>query len=121
MIVGILTTIAYPSYLNYLLKTRRADGLTVLIQDQILLERCYAQNFSYKSACEALPVFPQLSPQGFYSISLSNYGISTYTLTATPVGSQIKDTQCAGLTVNEAGVKTAVDVLGSTQTICWKK
>lgn len=118
-IVGILTAIAYPSYQQYVLKSRRTDALSTLSQNQIILERCYAQNFAYNTACAALPSFPQTSPQGFYSISLSNLSATTYTLTAVPLGTQLKDTTCATMSVNQANVKTAMDSSAVSQSKCW--
>lgn len=118
-IVGILTAIAYPSYQQYVLKSRRTDALSTMSQDQIILERCYAQNFAYNTACAALPSFPQTSPQGFYSISLSNLSATTYTLTAVPLGTQLKDTTCANMSVNQANVKTATDSSSVSQSKCW--
>lgn len=119
LIIGILARLAYPSYLYYLLKSRRADAITALTQDQIILERCYAQNFAYNGACGSLPAFPQNSPQGNYTITISNLGATTYTLTATPTGNQTKDTTCASFVVTQANVKTAVDNSGTSQTSCW--
>lgn len=118
-IIGILTAIAYPSYTSYVLKSHRADAMTTLSQDQIRLERCYAQNTSYNGACTALPAFPQTSTQGFYTINISNLSPSTYTLTATPIGNQIKDNDCASIAVTQANVKTAVDGSGTAQARCW--
>ena len=119
VIFGILLSIAYPSYLAFLLKSRRSDAMAVLSQDQLIFERCYSQNCSYSATCGALPAFPQISPQGFYSIAISNTGASTYTLTATPIGNQVKDTTCASMTVTQANVKTAADSSGTSQTTCW--
>jgi type IV pilus assembly protein PilE len=119
VVLAILTTIAYPYYVNFLLKSRRSDALTTVVQDQIILEHCYAQNFSYKQSCTLLPSFPQTSLQGFYRIRLTNLGTTTYTLTATPIGSQTKDTLCAHMTVDHANAKTAVDSSGAPQLICW--
>lgn len=121
VIIGILSALAYPSYLNYLLQSRRADALAALTQDQIILERCYSQNYAYNGVCASLPAFPQASSQGFYSINLTNLGTSTYTLTATPVGNQTKDTTCARISVNQAGVKTATDSSGNSQMTCWNQ
>lgn len=118
LIMAILVTIAYPYYVGFLLKSRRSDALAALTQDQIILERCYAQNFAYNT-CTSLPTFPQTSAQGYYSINLTNLGATTYTLTATPVGSQARDTTCVSISVDQANVKTAVDSGGSAQTICW--
>ncbi|WP_045097646.1 type IV pilin protein [Legionella fallonii] len=119
IIVGILVTIAYPSYKAYLMKSRRSDALQTLTQDQLILERCYSTNFSYSTACGALPAFPQTSTQGFYSITISNLGTSTYTLTATPIGSQAQDTTCANISVNQANARTANNSSNTSQSICW--
>lgn len=116
-IIGILASIAYPSYLQFLLKSRRTDALTALMQAQMSLERCYRQNFAYNH-CEMMPNFPQTSPLGFYRITLSQLDASSYTLTAIPIGSQAKDTTCASMTINQANVKIAVDSSGTPQSIC---
>ncbi|MFA6303426.1 MAG: type IV pilin protein [Legionella sp.] len=118
-IIGILAAIAYPSYSQYILKSRRSDAMTTLSQDQIMLERCYSQNFSYNAACPSLPAFPQTSLQGFYQITISGLSASGYTLTAVPIGAQAKDTTCASMTVNQANVKTASNAGGTSQTECW--
>lgn len=118
-IVAILSAIAYPSYSAYVLKSHRADALTALSQNQVILERCYAQNFSYSAACVALPTFPVSSPQAYYSVALSNLNPTTYTLTATPTGVQIADTTCAAMIVDQANNKTATDTSGNPQAVCW--
>ena len=118
-IVGILAAIAYPSYVNYINRSNRSDGLAMLSQLQLILERCYAQNFSYSAACNARPAFPLTSQQGYYSINISNLSASTYTLTATTLGPQVRDLTCATMTVNQANVRTAVNSGGVAQSICW--
>ncbi|WP_298623636.1 type IV pilin protein [uncultured Legionella sp.] len=119
VIIGILVAIAYPSYLHYIQKSRRTDALAILTQDQIIMERCYSQNFSYVAACSAMPTFPQTTPEGFYSINISNQTATTYTLTATPQGNQANDTTCASMSINQANVKTATDATATAQTECW--
>ena len=119
VIFAILAAVAYPSYLTYLNKSRRTDAMGVLSQDQLILERCYSQNFSYTAACGALPTFPQSSPQNFYDITISNLTASTYTLTATPKGVQASDTTCASMSVNQANVRTASNSANASQSKCW--
>jgi type IV pilus assembly protein PilE len=119
LVFSVLVAIAYPSYNAFILQSHRTDAQAALTQDQTTIERCYAQNFSYNTACSALPTFPHNSTQGFYSIALSNLTSSTYTLTATPIGSQIKDTTCASLAVTQANVKTGTDTSGTSQVTCW--
>ena len=113
VVVGILATIAYPSYKAWILKAHRSDAMATLSQDQTILERCYAQTFSYNQACASLPTFPQTSPQGYYIITLSNQTATTYMLTATATGTQALDVNCATMSIDQAGEKTA------TQTACW--
>lgn len=119
-VVGVLTAIAYPSYKMSMLKSHRTDAMAALAQDQSILERCYAQNFSY-AGCASLPAFPHNSTQSYYSISLSNLSASTYllTATATTTGNQNEDTTCATLSVDQANQKTAQDNAGTAQTSCW--
>ena len=113
VIVGILTAIAYPSYLAWILKSHRSDAMATLSQDQAILERCYAQTFAYNQACPALPTFPQTSPQGYYIITLTNQSGTTYTLTATTTGMQVADTLCPSMSIDQANNKTALT------TSCW--
>lgn len=119
VIFGILTAMAYPSYKTYLQKSRRSDAMGALTQDQLILERCYSQNFSYATACAALPAFPQTSQQGFYVINITNLTASTYTLTATPTGVQADDTKCASISITQANIKTAFDSSAAAQNECW--
>jgi type IV pilus assembly protein PilE len=117
VIIGILTAIAYPAYTSYVLRTRRSDAFAALAQDQTTLERCYAQNFAYNNA--ACPTSFPNSPQGYYAIVLSNQAVSTYTLTATPLGPQTDDTPCASISVDQANQKNALDSSGNQSTVCW--
>lgn len=119
VIMGILISIAYPSYKQYILQSRRADALSTLTQDQMIFERCYSQNFSYTTACGALPTFPQTSPQAYYTINISNLTATTYTLTATPRGTQTEDDQCASMAITQANVKTASDSTATASPKCW--
>lgn len=113
VLIGILVAITYPSYRAWILKSHRSDAMATLSQDQVILERCYAQTFSYNGACGALPAFPQASAQGYYTITLTNRTATSYTLTATATGTQALDTTCTAMSVDQANLKTA------TQTACW--
>ncbi|VTU15238.1 Pilin [Variovorax sp. SRS16] len=117
-IVALLTVIAMPSYRSYVLRSHRSDAYAALTQDQAILERCYAQNYSYSQTCAALPVFPQTSAQNFYTVVLTQSATS-YLLTATPSGSQLADTACASLSIDQTNSKTALDSQGVASASCW--
>jgi prepilin-type N-terminal cleavage/methylation domain-containing protein len=119
LIIGILTSIAYPTVTHLLRKTRRSEATITLIQDQMKLEHCYAQNTAYNQPCDSLPVFPHTSLQGYYEISLTNLEAKTYRLIALPKDSQSMDATCAQFTIDQAHFKTALDSAGSMQPICW--
>lgn len=46
-IVGILATIAYPSYRDYVIKSRRSDAMAMLTQAQLAQEKYRANNTTY--------------------------------------------------------------------------
>ena len=46
-VIGILASIAYPSYREYVAKSRRAEAKTGLLSAQQWMERFYTENFRY--------------------------------------------------------------------------
>ena len=46
-IVGILAAVAYPSYTEYISRSRRAEARTILVSSQQWMERFYTENFRY--------------------------------------------------------------------------
>lgn len=117
-IIAILTAIAYPAYTKYIYRSRRSDAYAGLNQAQTVLERCYAQYFSYKPASSVgtCPAPPATSPEGYYSITPA-VTASTYTITAKPFagGPQAADVDCPSFSITQGGQKTP-DPLTST---CW--
>lgn len=106
-VIAILTAIAYPVYTKYIYRSRRSDAYAGLNQGQAVLERCYAQYFSYSppASLGTCPAVSQTSPEGYYSIAPAVTS-STYTLTATPVGPQVNDTNCPSFSISQGGQKT---------------
>lgn len=115
-ILGIIAAVAFPSYTDHVRKTRRADAMATLTQDQVTLERCYAANFTYAQPPCATP--PGSSQSGFYAIAATTTATG-YTLTATATGPQAADTTCAQMAIDQANQKTAADNLGASQPGCW--
>ena len=137
-IVAILAAIAVPSYFKYVMKGRRSDALAALTLDQGILERCYAQTFDYSkvtvpsSGCGSLSTTaPNPSPKSNYNVTLTfpapastGAGATFYTLDAAPAAGspQVKDTQCAHITLTSANVRTAKDSGAVDQTTtCWQQ
>ena len=118
-VIAILATIAYPSYVAWIRKANRSDAMNTLSLDQTIIERCYAQTFAYNAACASLPAFPQTSLQSHYTITLTNLTATTYTFTATAIGSQALDTTCHTMTIDQTNQQTAKNNTGAIETSCW--
>jgi len=116
-IVAILVTMAYPTYSNYIIKSRRTDGQIALLDLSSRMERFYSQNNSYQGATlTALGISP-LSPSGFYRLAIISPQATSFIIQATPIKSQVNDTDCGALTYNQLGEKGAAGTLASEE--CW--
>jgi type IV pilus assembly protein PilE len=118
-IVGILAMIALPSYESYVQRTRRAEAKTELSALAQRLERCFSQFGTYLTGTGcSVGAGPFTTPEGYYSIAISNRSATTYTLTASPQGAQQADSKCGNFTLNHLGQRSASGTLGAA---CWDK
>ncbi len=115
-IVGILAAIAYPSYQDYVRRSKRADAQAIMSEDAQFMERYFTTKGTYAGA--ALPAIqsPKSGPAD-YNITPTNVGATTYTIQAAPTGT-FTDAQCGTLTVDQAGARTESGT-GSLAD-CWK-
>src|SRR3546814_11341901 len=82
-------------------------ALPICLQEQAqFMERYYTTNMGYSSA--ALPTTAcRTELSAHYSFAFSaGPAAATYTLAATPQGSQASQDSCGTLTINQAGTKT---------------
>lgn len=122
-IVAILASIALPSYQDFILKSRRAEGKTVLLRTQQLVERNFTDFNNYGSAvASAVSASGVLSEHSYYLVTSTSATASTYALSSTPQAGQTKD-KCKTLTVNEKGDKDIAATSGVNPTLtksdCW--
>jgi len=131
VIVAILATLAYPSYQNSVRKSRRADGMAALTNVQLAQEklrgscRFYAQNVGgADNVCGADAAgstirAPATSPDGRYTVALSNASATGYTATATGQGDQAND-NAGGVTCTLVLTVSAANPNGArTPAECW--
>ena len=128
VVIGILTTIAIPSYRGFLLRSQRADATTTLLRVQAAQEKFFVQNNSYADDLASAPPaglgIPAISPAGYFAlrVELIDEG-SGFRVIANPRpgGGQSDDTRCADFIVDQNGVKTARDVSGTDSSReCWR-
>ena len=105
-ILAIIMGIAIPSYTQYVLESGRADAKTGLYGAAQMLERCFTRNSSY-SGCPGAASYPRNTENDKYSISISAVADTSFTVTATPIGAQTKDTECGEFTLTHTGQKGA--------------
>ena len=135
-IVGILASIAYPSYQDSVMKSRRADVKGVLLGLTNAMERRFTETNSYCDAggaggansCGLAGTNDTGTPsiytiptetQSFYTVTISAATPSSYTVSAAPTGAQSSD-KCGTLTLTHTGVKAIVNgATGVLATDCW--
>ena len=123
-IVGILAAIALPAYDNYIIRTKRADALGAIMVATNAMERHRANNFSYVGAAADVTFSASVPSDGtasaYYTLTLSNVNATTYTITATAIGTQFAalGDVTETLSITHQGVKTWVDSSGTTNS-CW--
>lgn len=118
VIVAILASLAYPSYMNSVRQTRRADGKAALLDAAQRLERCFTRFHAYNNGgCDVAADLSDAdgitSPEGWYVLRVASTA-TTFTVTATPQNDQANDVRCGNLTLNHQGVRGAADVAA-----CW--
>lgn len=94
VIIGIVASIAYPSYTRYVQKSLRTDAHAGLMQTAAKLERCYTRTYTY-SDCS----INDFSPQESYTIELDISG-NGYLLTAS---AELNDGCDENITLNTSG------------------
>lgn len=107
VILGIIVSIAYPSYQGFILKTRRVDAQTELIKAQVEQSsfRITEPSYSLDNNQIGLPV-----AHDFYTFSIVSASAHTYLLRAKVKNNspQVSDLQsCQALYINQNNVKTS--------------
>lgn len=116
-IIGILASVAYPSYTDYVSRSNRSEAQRELMRLANLQEQLFVDTRAYTENMKnlGLDADPFITGSKYYSIDAAVSG-STFILTATAKGSQSSnDTDCTTLTINELGTK------GGESTTCWEK
>jgi len=108
-IIGILASIAYPSYQDSVRKARRGDTQSNLVEMASFMERSYTEINTY--------IGPTFAAAGFssdyYTYSIPTQTTASYTLRAVPTGAQTTDA-CGTMTLSQTGQRSTTGTAG-----CW--
>lgn len=122
-VVAVLASIALPNYESHVRRTHRKHAEATLLKTSQWMERSAIARGRYPAANE-VPADVLAVEGGRYQVGLSNMTASTFTLSATPLGTQAKD-GCAIFRINQAGVREQVatgDVAApATTQECWDR
>jgi type IV pilus assembly protein PilE len=86
-IVAILAAIALPSYSDYVRRGRITDAVSGLSGMRVKMEQFFQDNRTYAGACAAGTIAPKPADTPSFTFDCGTPTDSTYTITATGVGS----------------------------------
>jgi type IV pilus assembly protein PilE len=118
VILGIIAAIAIPGYRSYVVRSNRSDAKTAILAMAGQLERCFTRYNAYDDANCDVPITNVNSSGGHYRVTAVRTA-STFSVTATPVGTQGED-PCGSLTLTSSNVRTASGT-GQTAATCWQR
>ena len=113
-IIGILASIAIPSYQDYVLKGRAAEAPGILSDLRIKMEQCFQDNRSY-AACAAFCA-PTSGAVNFGYACPAAPDALTYQINATGVGANGMSN--FAFSINQNNAKTST-YNGTSGTSCW--
>ena len=116
-ILGILASIAYPSYMEYVKRSNRAEAIALVMEDAHYMERYFTAQNTYAGATLPQTKVPQNGTTRFTLGFSGTPDATSYTLQATPA-SGYSDATCGTLTVNQAGVQTKSGTGALAE--CWR-
>ena len=135
-VIGILVSIAYPSYLGQVRTARRADAQATLAGFSVAMERYYTEQApstyinataSASGAGPGAPIatlYPSEAPLDsatkYYDLTINSASASAYDLRAAPKNAQVGD-NCGTLTLTATGQKGITGgATGVTWQDCWQ-
>jgi len=131
VIIALIAGFAYPSYMNYVVDTKRTAATSILLQVADRQQQFFMDNKRFANDLTNLGFANNplvISDDGgamanagdsasVYSVALTNVAATTYTVTATPLNAQLaRDMDCGSLTLNQAQLKGS----GGGGRDCWR-
>jgi len=123
-ILGILATVAFPSFQESMRAAKRSDAISAALSLQLAQAKfrgscaLYADTLGGANSCANQTIkHASASPDGYYVLTLSGVTGNAFVITATPQGNQAYDTDCKPMVIttnasNPDGLKTPA--------ICWE-
>jgi type IV pilus assembly protein PilE len=130
VIIGILASVAIPSYRAYVMRSQRSDAKDALLALATAQEKHYLQCNTYGTGigaatdCVAGVVqSPGSSKNTWYDLAVDAANATSFTVSATAAagGNQFTDTECRTFRVTDRGIRMAQTAGGADNTAeCWR-
>lgn len=118
-IIAIISAFAFPSYMQYVVNTKRTLATSTLLQIADRQQQFFIDNKQFTNdltdlgfSANPLVLKDDGTPtnagdaDAVYTFALSGVAATAYTVTAAPLhGQASRDTKCASLTLNQAGAR----------------
>ena len=129
-IVAILGAVAYPSYAQHIVDTKRTAATNILLQVADRQQQFFMDNKRYAANLTNLgfTANPLIvgddgrevaagDAQSVYSVTLANVAVTTFTATAAPLNGQLtRDTECGSMILDQSGGRSQ----SGAGPDCWK-
>lgn len=117
-IIGILASIAVPSYTDYVRRGRAAEATSTLADLRVKMEQYYQDNRTYVGADLLVPgpCSPQVGSVKYFTYACANVTATTYTISAAPAAGQGMTGFAFSIDQNNAKTSTFDGTTGAT---CW--
>ncbi|WP_374510939.1 type IV pilin protein [Niveibacterium sp.] len=121
VVIGILASIAVPSYMQYMERGKRAEGKAALEAAAQMMERSFSINNTYPSTLAAAGI-SGFTESRRYALAAPTAGptgtlATSFVLSATPSG--WTDPRCGTLTLSSTGVRGSSGT--SSVSECWQR
>lgn len=114
-IIGILSSIAIPSYQDYVIRANLVDATNTLLSTRARMEQHFQDNRSYQTVGAFTSPCTTVPNAGKFSFACSNVTPSTYTITAT--GSGI--VSAFRYSINEQNLQVTISTKWGNSGNCW--
>ncbi len=115
VVIGILTSIAYPNYREFAARAKRTEAKALLLEIAANQERFYLNANRYGTVVELGYTSPLITASGSYTVTIPSNDASDYTATAAYNFSGSEYDRCTSFTIDGRGNKTSVGSIGN----CW--
>ena len=115
VIIGILTMIAFPNYLEFTERAKRTEAKALLLEIAANQERFYLNANRFGSLVELGYADPLVTDSGNYTVSIPTNDAANFPATAAYNHGGNESDRCTDFTIDGTGNKTSSGSIGN----CW--